>query len=72
MFSPLIVFVCVTMAEVVKGIAGAVGLNGDGLNVCIVRTQWNTAIIDALTAGASNELTRLGARTTIIEVRVVG
>ena len=57
---------------VTKGIASAsTDLNGSGLHICIIRTQWNAAIIDALTAGASSELARLNAKVCILEVSVL-
>ena len=57
---------------ITKGIANAsADLDGYGLNICIIRTQWNAAIIDALTAGASSELSRLDAKVCILEVRVL-
>ena len=59
-------------SSMIKGIASASNdLNGIGLNVCIIRTQWNAAVIDALTAGASTELTRLNAKVFVVEVCLI-
>lgn len=56
--------------EPLKGIAASPDLDAAGLHVCVVRTQWNAAVVDALTAGAAQELQRLGAAVTVVEVRV--
>jgi 6,7-dimethyl-8-ribityllumazine synthase len=51
-----------------KGIAPATELDGKGLNIAIVHTQWNKPIIDALAGGARAELERLGVTVHVHSV----
>lgn len=57
-------------AQPIKGIGLEGTFEGRGRRVGIVRTRWNTTIIDALVKGARDELARCGvAEKDIIEVQ---
>jgi len=58
------------MATGVKGITLLPSMDGAGKRVAIVRTRWNATVIDALVAGARDELARCGvAAADIIEIQ---
>ena len=62
------------MASSVKGLAPlATPAEGVGRRVAIVRTRWNAPVVDALVAGAREELARSGvSEVDIVELQVPG
>jgi 6,7-dimethyl-8-ribityllumazine synthase len=62
------------MASSIKGLAPlAAPASGAGKRVAIVRTRWNATVVDALVAGAREELLRSGVfEGNIVELQVPG
>jgi 6,7-dimethyl-8-ribityllumazine synthase len=62
------------MASSIKGLAPlAAPASGAGKRVAIVRTRWNATVVDALVAGAREELLRSGvSEGDIFELQVPG
>lgn len=62
------------MASSIKGLAPlAAPVSGAGRRVAIVRTRWNATVVDALVAGAREELLRCGvSESNIVELQVPG
>eukprot|EP01126_Amoeba_proteus_P012038 TRINITY_DN1493_c0_g1_i2.p1 TRINITY_DN1493_c0_g1~~TRINITY_DN1493_c0_g1_i2.p1 ORF type:complete len:196 (+),score=35.81 TRINITY_DN1493_c0_g1_i2:136-723(+) len=55
----------------VKGLSHGTDVEGRGLRVGIVHTEWNTVIVGALLKGAKDELVRLGVLAGDIEIFTV-